>query len=71
LPAVIQSDGTKYWYVNGQLHRDNGLPAIEYITGEKSYYIDGKEVLESRQPTLTEATNEELLQELARRLGSE
>jgi len=31
------SDGTKYYYVNNHLHREDG-PAIEYINGEKHWY---------------------------------
>jgi|SRR5690606_3917925 len=29
--------GTKFWYKNGKLHRDDG-PAIEYASGTKSWY---------------------------------
>jgi hypothetical protein len=31
----------KEWYINGQLHREDG-PAIEYIDGSKSWYINGE-----------------------------
>jgi hypothetical protein len=30
------------WYVNGELHRDNGLPAIEWANGDKEWYVNGK-----------------------------
>ena len=30
------------WFVNGELHRDNNLPAIEYHCGSKRYYCHGK-----------------------------
>ena len=42
---IIQNykDGTKYWYNNkGQYHRLGGLPACEYVNGNKSYYENGK-----------------------------
>ena len=39
-PAVIWSDGTKHWYLNGKRHREDG-PAIEYSNGYKEWYIDG------------------------------
>jgi hypothetical protein len=26
---IDYTNGGKYWYVNGKLHRDNDLPAIE------------------------------------------
>jgi len=32
--------GTKRWYKNGKLHRDDG-PAIEYVWGDKSWYVNG------------------------------
>lgn len=33
-------NGTKYWYRNGQRHRDNG-PAIEWADGAKYWYKNG------------------------------
>jgi hypothetical protein len=36
----ILSAGTKYWYKNGELHRENG-PAIEYLDGTKFWCING------------------------------
>lgn len=33
---------TKYWYQNGQLHRNNKLPAIIHRNGKKEYYTLGK-----------------------------
>ena len=33
----IYSRGTKRWYQNGLLHRENG-PAIEYVDGTKTWY---------------------------------
>jgi hypothetical protein len=35
-------DGTKEWHVNAELHRDNGLPAIEHFDGSKKWYVKGK-----------------------------
>ena len=29
---IISADGTKKWYVNSTLHREDG-PAIEYVDG--------------------------------------
>ena len=43
LPAVENTDGqNRQWWVNGQLHRDGGLPAIEDDSGTKKWYINGK-----------------------------
>lgn len=37
----FHSKGTKLWYLNGELHRENG-PAIEYRDGAKQWYLNGK-----------------------------
>ena len=34
-------DGTKEWYLNGKLHREDG-PAIEYANGSKAWWLNGK-----------------------------
>lgn len=42
-PARIESDGSKYWYKNNKLHRDNSLPAvIEH--GYKQYWENGERI---------------------------
>ena len=33
-------DGSKYWYLNGYLHRENG-PAVEYPNGYKAWCLNG------------------------------
>ena len=35
------SNGTKRWYLNDKLHREDG-PAIEYESGTKKWYLNGK-----------------------------
>lgn len=37
----INEAGTKYWYLNGLLHREGG-PAVEFTSGDKFYYFHGK-----------------------------
>lgn len=34
-------DGSKYWYKNSRLHREDG-PAVEWATGCKSWYVNGQ-----------------------------
>ena len=41
-PAVIYSDGGKFYYIHGKLHRTDG-PAVIWPDGYKAYYIHGKE----------------------------
>ena len=39
---IIDSNGNEYWFnERGHYHRDNGLPAIEFANGTKSWYLDG------------------------------
>ena len=37
----IDSNGTKWWYLNDKLHREGG-PAIEHEDGTKAWYLNGK-----------------------------
>jgi len=43
---VLGASGTKHWYLNGELHREDG-PACELADGTKFWYLDGNEVTES------------------------
>ena len=49
-PAIEFKSGTKYWYKNGLVHREDG-PALEYANGAKSWYYNdsrySKQELES------------------------
>ena len=38
---TIDADGTKMWWLNGKLHREDG-PAIEYADGTKEWWLNGK-----------------------------
>ena len=37
----VDENGTKWWYLNGSLHREDG-PAIEEENGTKEWYLNGK-----------------------------
>jgi hypothetical protein len=37
----VYDTGTKYWYMNGKRHREDG-PAIERANGDKYWYLKGK-----------------------------
>ena len=41
----IDKDGNKFWYRNGQYHREDG-PACEYANGTRYWFIEGKEYTE-------------------------
>jgi len=36
----VFDDGSKYWYLNGERHREDG-PAIEWADGYKSWWLNG------------------------------
>ena len=38
---IIHLDGSKFWYVNGEYHREDG-PAIEWSDGTKYWYVNGQ-----------------------------
>lgn len=35
-------NGSKFWCLNGKLHRENDLPACEYANGSKEWWFNGK-----------------------------
>jgi len=37
----VYATGGKSWYLNGDLHREDG-PAVEYPSGTKEWYLNGK-----------------------------
>ena len=37
----VYDNGSKFWYLNGQRHREGG-PAIERANGTKVWYLNGK-----------------------------
>ena len=39
--VVVDEDGTKFWYLNDKLHREDG-PAYEDANGYKYWYINNK-----------------------------
>ena len=37
----VSPDGTKQWFLNGELHREDG-PAVEWPDGSKWWFLNGK-----------------------------
>ena len=37
----VYANGSKYWYLNGKRHREDG-PALERSNGDKSWYLNNK-----------------------------
>ena len=44
--VVVYDNGTKEWFLNGNLHREDG-PAAEWANGTKFWYIDDKQLTEA------------------------
>ena len=38
---ITYPDGTKVWYLNDQLHREDG-PAVEHPSGHKEWWLNGQ-----------------------------
>lgn len=47
-PAVLGSEGGKFWFKHGELHREDG-PAIELRDGTKGWFVRGRPVNASTQ----------------------
>jgi hypothetical protein len=42
LEGLVEENGTKKWYKDGKLHRENDLPAVVNANGDKWWYKDGE-----------------------------
>ena len=49
----VYADGSRYWYMNGKFHREDG-PAFEYANGDKIWYINGKHLTEEEFLQMTQ-----------------
>jgi len=38
---TVDKGGTKWWRLNGKLHREDG-PAVEYTNGDREWYLNDK-----------------------------
>ena len=52
---LVRSEGTNFWYLNDQLHREDG-PAIEDFDGRKEWWLNGKQVTEEEHRQQTRPT---------------
>ena len=51
-PCQVSPNGSKQWYLNGELHRDNDLPAVEYADGTKEWWFNGEVHRENGLPAI-------------------
>jgi hypothetical protein len=66
----VTADGTKYWYLTGKLHREDG-PAYEGANGYKAWYLNGKEVTEEEHKRKTSKVVEMTMEEINKALGKQ
>lgn len=51
-PAIIQPNGTQWWYQNGIHHRDGDKPAVIFAGGSRGWYQNGKKHRDDDQPAV-------------------
>ena len=51
----INENGDKSWRVNGKLHRENDLPAVERADGSNAWYVNGELHRENDLPAVERA----------------
>ena len=66
----VRADGTKEWYLNDKLHREDG-PAIEYDNGYKAWYLNDKEVTKEEHKRMTSPVVEMTMEEINKALGKQ
>ena len=49
----VWPNGSKSWYLNGNLHREDG-PAVEYPDGSKQWYLNDEQVTEEEHRQRTQ-----------------
>jgi hypothetical protein len=64
----VYADGRKYWFLNGQRHREDG-PAIERSNGYKAWYLNGKYLTEQEHKEAMNPTVEMTMEEICKALG--
>jgi len=61
-PAFVYGDGTRWWYRDGTLHRDNG-PAVVWWNGVEEWYQNGERHREGA-PAVTFPVSDSVVPEL-------
>ena len=64
----VYDDGHKAWFLNGELHREDG-PAVEYPDGYNNWYLNDKELTEEEHKKATRKHKEYTVSELEGILG--
>ena len=64
----VDTNGTRCWYLNGKLHRENG-PAVEYASGTRFWYLNGEKYTEEEFNKKTAKVKELTVAEIESLLG--
>lgn len=59
LPAIIESDGSRYWYQHGEKHRENDLPTVILASGSQWWYQHGERHRDNDKPAITYASGDQ------------
>ena len=62
------ASGTKEWYLNDKLHREDG-PAMEFANGTKWWYLNDEQLTEAEHKAKTIPTVEMTMEEICEALG--
>ena len=66
----VWADGSKFWYLNGEYHREDG-PAIEWADGDKFWWLNDEEVTEEEHKRMTSKVVEMTMEEISKALGKQ
>ena len=66
----VWADGSKFWYLNGEYHREDG-PAIEWADGDKFWWLNDEEVTEEEHKRMTSKVIEMTMEEISKALGKQ
>ena len=64
----VYEDGSRYWFLNGKRHREDG-PAAELSNGDKLWYLNGKYLTEEEHQAAMNPTVEMTMEEICKALG--
>ena len=64
----VFTSGTQHWYLDGQLHREDG-PAVICPDGHKEWYLYGDKITEEEHKRRTSPTKELSVSEIEALLG--
>jgi hypothetical protein len=65
----VYESGERRWYLNGELHREDG-PAVEYASGREFWYLNGEQLTEAEHAEKTNPAIEMTVEQICKALGT-